>query len=492
MMRMEHQAHKSGWIHCLTGSMAACLLFCLVGCNSNATLRQAQAVYRVGDLQAANEHINTFVAQAGKGVDRVIAYLEQGTIRRDLGNLTGSEASYQVADDQIDRIDQKPDVSVSQEVYASVTNMNNLTYRGYDYDRVMLSVYRALNCMQMGNLPAARVNLIGAYNRQVDAVDRNAKRIAKAQQSADKVASDKGVNVARTRNDSRFSVAMDEHYANLKQYHAYGDYVNPFAEWLQGLYFFADAADGSDMERSRKSMQRTSGMVPANQYVQQDYKMLNAIQQGQAIKPITYVILATGTAPMRGEFRLDIPVFLFATDVDYVGANFPVLKFNPNFLRHLTVLSQGQRYDTQLLVDMDSIVAQEFENDLPGVITRTIISAASKAAIAYGLRKTVKDQDSWEAVAIRVATAAYQVSTNEADLRTWASLPKQFQVARFPTPDNRMIQLQGGPSGSIPVDLIPGKINVVFVRSIAPYVPLIISQFSFVKGSFTWQSAVSN
>jgi hypothetical protein len=482
---MRKQVHNAGGNDCIKviGLMLSVALLCLTGCNSNATLRQAQAVYRVGDLEAANEHINTFVEKEGKGVDRVIAYLEQGTIRRELGNLTGSEASFQVADNQVDSIDQKSDVSVSQEVYASVTNMNNLTYRGYYYDRVMLSVYRALNCMQMGNMEAARVNLIRAYNRQVQAVDHNAKRIEKAQDSANKVAKDKNVNVARTRNDPGFTAAMDKQYANLTQYHAYGDYVNPFAEWLQGLYFMADSADGSDMERARKSMERTAGMVPSNGYVRDDLKMIEAIQQGSKIAPMTYILFATGTAPLRGEVRLDIPVFLFATDVDYVGANFPKLLFNPNFMRNLAISVQGQQYSTQLLADMDSIVAQEFEDELPVVITRTIISAASKAAIAYGVRKSVNNQDSWEALAIRLAAAAYQVATNEADLRTWASLPKQFQIARFPTPDNHTIALQGGPAGSRSVTLQPGLINVVFVRSIAPYVPMAITQFSFGKGS---------
>jgi hypothetical protein len=152
-------------------------------------------------------------------------------------------------------------------------------------------------------------------------------------------------------------------------------------------------------------------------------------------------------------------------------------------MRNLAISVQGQQYSTQLLADMDSIVAQEFEDELPVVITRTIISAASKAAIAYGVRKSVNNQDSWEALAIRLAAAAYQVATNEADLRTWASLPKQFQIARFPTPDNHTIALQGGPAGSRSVTLQPGLINVVFVRSIAPYVPMAITQFSFGKGS---------
>lgn len=491
MMCMTWQDIQSGWRVIGTSALLAVILLCsLAGCNTNATLRQAQAVYRVGDLRAASMHINSYVQNESKDVDRVIAHLEQGTIRRELGDLPGSEASYQVADDTIERIDAKPDVSVSQEAYATVTNLNNLTYRGYHYDRVMLSVYRALNNMQQAQFEAARVNLIRAYNRQGNAVVANTRRIEKAQQTADNVAREKKVNMARTQSDPGFTRLMNQQYGELSKYHVYSDYVNPFAEWLQGLYFFADAADESDMDRARKSMERTAAMVPANEYVHQDQQMLQGDRN--AIEPLTYVIFATGTAPMRGEIRLDIPVFLFARDVDYVGANFPKLLFNANFMRQLNINVQGQHYATQLLADMDSIVAQEFENDLPVVITRTIISSASKAAIAYGMRQTVSDQDSIEALAIRIAAAAYQVATNEADLRTWVSLPKQFQIARFPTPSSRTFIVEGGPTGGKPVTLQPGFINVVFVRSIAPYVPMEISQFSFGKGSSTWQTALQN
>ncbi|MBL4700765.1 MAG: hypothetical protein JKX85_05850 [Phycisphaeraceae bacterium] len=493
MIRMGQGIKKTKWqMSPWVSLLGWTLLLCLTGCNSNATLRQAQAVYRVGDLHAAREHIQSFVAQEGNGGDRVIAYLEQGTIFRELQDLSSSETSFQIADERIDQLDDQPDISLSEEVYSTVTNMNNLVYRGYSYDRVMLSVYRALNNMQLGNFPAARVHLIRAYNRQVQAVDRNAKRIEKAQQVSSEVASDKRVDVARTQNDPGFLSNLKKHYGNLSQYHAYADYVNPFAEWLQGLYFFADAADGSDLERARKSMERTLGMVPANQMVRDDLAMIQAIQNGKPVEPMTYVIFATGTAPIRGEIRLDIPVFLVARDVDYVGVNFPKLVMNSNFLRTLNVHSQGRRYRTQLLADMDSIVAQEFNNQLPIIITRTIISAASKAAVAYGLQQTINNQNSWEALAIRLATAAYQVSTNEADLRTWASLPKQFQIARFPTPANRRIELQGNVAGVTSVSLSSQQINVVYVRSLAPYVPYEISQFSFGKGSSSWQNAASN
>jgi hypothetical protein len=234
-------------------------------------------------------------------------------------------------------------------------------------------------------------------------------------------------------------------------------------------------------------------MVPMNSYVKDDLQMLESVQANrQHIVPMTYVIFATGVAPSRGQFRLDIPVFVFSRDVDYVGANFPTLEMHPNFLRQLNINVQGQRLGTQLVADMDSIIAQEFENELPVTITRTIISAASKAAIAYGLRQTVSDQNSWEALAIRLASAAYQVATNEADQRCWATLPKQFQIARFPTPVDRVIHLDDHLGSPAPVTLIPGKINVVFVRSIAPQAPMTIMQFSFGKGSSTWQTASRN
>lgn len=468
------------------------------GC-SNITLRRAQDAYRSSDLHSAQEQIDNFVAKEGSGVDRVIAYLEQGTIRRSRGDLLGSNDSFEIADHAIARFDEQADVSLSKEALAALTNLNSLPYKGYNYDRIMLNTYQAINYLELGEIEAARIELRQAYDRQNEAVELNASRIEAAEEAAKESKRGEGgrgtdgYDVNRAKKDGKFRASVEAQYAGLDKYQAYADYVNPFTEWLQGIYYMAEAADDSDLERARKSLERVLGMVPDNPYLKEDVETIEEVSRGGTVPATTYVVFATGTAPARGQVRIDIPLFLLTNDVDYVGASFPRLIMNSNYLSEIHVQVGPETLQSRLLCDMDGVIAQEFSNDLPVVITKTLIAAGTKAAIAYALKKSTEKEDSWLAIGTRVLASAYQVATNEADLRTWASLPKQFQYVRFPTPQSRQIQIYTPGRTPIPVDLQEGTVNVVMVRSINSSAPLLVTQFSLGKGARSWQttSAVS-
>lgn len=453
----------------------------LSGCTSGSLLK-AQEAFRHGDVDLARTHIDRYVAKDGSGKDRIIAHLEQGLIRRAGGDIEGSNESLGVADEAIDSQEDQPDVSISRETLAATTNLNMLPYRGTNYDRIMLSTYRALNDLDLGNKDAARVELQRAYERQREAVQRNQKRIEKAEEAATKNDANDGssYDVNRAKKDARFNESLKAQYGDLDRYQAYADYVNPFCEWLQGVYFMAEGADGADLERARKSMERVTGMVPDNPFAKQDLATLEQASKDGTIPAVTYVVFATGTAPRRGQIRIDIPLFLVTDQIDYVGVNFPRLIESNDYLTPLQIDADSQTVSTSLLCDMDAVVGQEFHSDLPVIITKTLISAGTKALIAHGLREATKRQDSWLAIGTRVAATIGQAALNQADLRTWNSLPKQFQYARFPTPASGSLALRSR-TGTVPVSVEPGRINVVMVRSINGYAPLQVSRFVLGK-----------
>ena len=377
-----------------TKLLAACLIPAAAGCN-NATLRDAQDAYRQGNLAVAGARIDAYVASDGEGGNQVIAYLEQGTVRRAQGDYAASNESFAVVNDALTRIDNAPEVSLSRETLAAVTNLNALPYRGYHYDRVMLNTFRALNYLEMGQRDEARVELRRAYQRQVEAVQANAERLEKAREEAQASKTQGNYDAQRAQDDPTFQNNLDAQYNSLNRYAAYGDYVNPFTEWMQGVYYLGEAADGSDLEWSRKAFERVAGMAPDNDYVRDDYAASERISAGGRLEPTTYVVFATGTAPSRGEIRIDIPLFILDTGrVDYVGANFPRLVENPVYVRQLQVRTDRGTYPTQVLCDMDQVVGREFKNELPIVITKTLIAAGTKATIAYALRRSAEENGS--------------------------------------------------------------------------------------------------
>ena len=146
----------------------------------------------------------------------------------------------------------------------------------------------------------------------------------------------------KAQKDPKFQAQMQGAYTNLDNLKPYANYVNPFTVYLDGLFFMANAADASDLERAHKSLERVVGFDPDNNYVKQDLATVNDLINGKPLTPTTYVIFETGCAPVRDQIRIDIPIIV--SKVSYVGAAFPTLKPQGNYLPSLTVTANSSSY----------------------------------------------------------------------------------------------------------------------------------------------------
>jgi uncharacterized protein len=460
------------------GLMLAVSAAALAGCQDyNKSTGSAYNAFESGDYKRAALEA-TDKANKADSHNRVVYRLEQGACERAAGQMQSSNEAFGRADGQISQYDQEPELKVSQEVIAAMYNATALDYRGYQYDRIMMNTYEALNCMEQGDLERARVELNRAYQRQQEAVDKYKAKIEANNQVQQQKRSD--YDVDRAENDPKFKQQMDTDYSDVQteDLSAYKDYVNPFTEYLRGLYLMAAGGDASDLEQAATAMRRVAGMVRDNSYVAEDMQLADAVANGKPIEPTTYVIYEAGLAPERGEIVIHIPLFLVTNRIDYAGAAFPKLKKRRCAFPELEVRTSGGSYRTKLVCDMDKVVAQEFKNELPIVITRTLISAGTKAAADYAVNQATRSNGIANAVA-RIGTAVYQVSVNHADLRTWRTLPKQFSVARFSTPADRQLTLSlpdGHDIGTLQLE--HGVVNVVFVKIVDNPGAAVIRQFS--------------
>lgn len=193
---------------------------------------------------------------------------------------------------------------------------------------------------------------------------------------------------------------------------------------------------------------------------------------------LTYVIFETGSAPYRDQIRIDIPLFLVTSRVSYVGAAFPKIETVGGHADRLSIsTSSGEGFNTALVASMDSVVAQDFKNEWPTILTKTLISTATKATIDAIIQKQVQDQMGVTGgLLFKVASAAAQAAINIADTRTWRSLPKEFQYARLATPADRVLTLSAA-GQSTTIELEPAAVNVVYVKSPAAAAPLQAAQF---------------
>ena len=456
------------------------------GCTS-PTLRQGQEAFRHGNLEGAEELLGRFAKQSRDDENAVIAHLELGSVRRARGRPEASNEAFSTAEAEIERLDRKADLRISKAVEATLTNLSAVPYRGREVERIMMSAYRALNYLELGAPRQARVELRKAHHWQERAVERNAAEIEAARAAVEKRAEERAAHgqvaydVERARSDPRFRRELSQAYAHLDRFEPYGSYVNPFAEWLQGLHYMAQPAEPADLERARKALERTRGMVGENRYVEADLALAEARKDGAPFPDVTYVVFATGNAPKLAETRIDIPLFVAGSPVDYVGAAFPRLVEDESYARYVRVEGGGVVRETATVADMDSLLSRELKDELPAIVAKTLFAAGTKAAIAYALNRATEDDDLLNII-VRVATTAYQYGVNRADLRIWASLPKQIQYARIPTPADGRIRLSAPGGSTATVSVTPHAANGVWVRSYEPGGALHVRRFDLEKG----------
>ena len=175
------------------------------------------------------------------------------------------------------------------------------------------------------------------------------------------------------------------------------------------------------------------------------------------------------------QIRIDIPIIV--VNVSYVGAAFPKLVFHRDHVPELVVKAGDVQAATAPLASMDSIVALDFKNELPVIVTKTLVSTITKAVAAYAVNEAASHQNEVLGLFSRIGTAVTQAAVNIADTRCWSTLPKEFQVACVPTPADRKLTLSVPGGAPVDVNLLDGAINVVYAKSIAIGSPLLVNQF---------------
>jgi len=453
--------------------LAAVIGLLATGCKTYSEKNQVIRYWHQGNLTNAVVEANKVADRNANNKDTVIWRLEQGAVLRANGQFEDSNQAFDAAQEKMNDYAQKAKVRLGQESAALLSNQAELDYEGRAYDGIMLNTYKALNYLALGEPDKARPELIRAYQRQQDAVEDNKQRIQKVQ---DEAAQNKDIAaINRAQLDPGLQSKIQGTYANLDHLQAYSAYVNPFTVYLDGLFFMADAADGSDLERARKSFERVTVFAPDNSYIKEDLAMVDGLLTGQQLPPTTFVIFETGCAPVRDQVRIDIPIIV--TKVSYIGAAFPTLKPQGSYVPFLTVSANGTRATTALVSDMDSVIGLDFKNEMPIVITKTIAATVVKGVAAYAANQAANQQSDWAGLLAQIGTAIYQAVVNISDERTWTTLPKQFLVCHVPTPPDRKIELETPGGGlKIQVTIAPGTVNLVYVKSIDAISPLLVSQ----------------
>ncbi len=359
---------------------------------------------------------------------------------------------------------------IHTEVEAFLTSDNALPYEGEEFEKVLLNVLMALDYAQLGLWDDALVEARKVDHKLLVLADRNQKRMTYSKDALARYLS--GVLYEATGDFNNALVAYRLAHDAFQQYRqAYG---TPTPDLLRQDLLRVSEALGLTQEYEEYK-QNFSGIT---------WQSEASVQGMGELVFITYA----GHAPFKRDAFVDIPFSYDAMNVvlatnlynryasqEYrtaqsilYGLTGRIVRIAiPRFVRRpsgiayteAVIVAHNSRYTSRsvLMEDITAIAVKDLEERLVRTAAKAVARATWKYAMAEGVRVGARSAASGQrdggqligAVAGALAHI-FAVATEEADKRSWATLPDRIHVGRLKVPPGtydvelRHIGLSGG------------------------------------------------
>ena len=436
-------------------SLAVAALVTLCGCNAPKDHLQAfNTQFQTGDY--ANSCLFAQKKISGKtppkGED-LLWTLQLASVERMCKDYPQSLSHFDSAEDMMKHFDLK-DSKVGDAICSTAINDNAVAYKGQEYDGIMMNTYKALDFMAIGNMDNARVEINRALDRQRRAKEKFNAEIQKVQNELNEQKNTSKQNVE----DPKVKKIIEEKYPNLHAFEAYPDFVNPFATYVAGMYYHC----AGEYSKASEMIKETYGMMPQNTYLADELVAIESnINSNKRPRNRVWFIFENGLCPEKKEVRIDLPLFIATSKVQYAGIALPRLESRQKAFEYLTVEADGQQYKTLVVSDMDRVIQTEFKKEFPAILTRAIISATGKAAAQYAMQQNSNSVCS-------IIMAGYSFATTAADVRMWTTLPKEFQIAALPKPADNILKVYKPDATFFDVEIPDCTNAIVYIKAVKP------------------------
>jgi len=389
--------------------------------------------------------------------NNLLWYLNTGLTNRFDGNNSASIKAFDESEWLIKHFqEQLISSDIGQGTASVLVNDTTRPYYGTQYDGVMANTYKAIDYLAMGEADSARVEFNRAIDRQRRAKAFYAEMITKNREAVEAQEKEDGKGVNTDDSMSEADGALQDKYPGLYNFEAYPDFINPMVSYVAGIF----ALSQGDNPKAFGLLKEAYGMNQNNTYIAQDLAYVDDLLDGNNVskEPLVWVIVEDGLAPVKTEWRMDIPVWIFSNNLSYVSLALPrIHKRNSAFDTYS--IAVGDKVSTgHELSDMDRVIMTEFKKEYPAILRRAIFSATTKAVIQYQMQRQAQNNDGKSGLAFAlasIATTVYTIASAQADTRTWTTLPKRFDLIRLERPQGGKITIKTSTGISLPEITLP-------------------------------------
>jgi uncharacterized protein len=436
------------WGVCVSAQFPAAvfLVLLLAGCGPSVNhYFLVDKSLLTSDYQQADAIIRQAEKEYGPK-SRVLYGMDRGMTLQLAGEYEQSNQILEGAEEEVDRLYTR---SIRTETFAFMTSENSLPYEGEPYEQVMINVLKALN--------------YAAMNKWQDALVE-ARRI------------DHRLNVLTDRTKEK-SAYRDDGFARYLTgilYESAGDVNNAFIAYRKAYETF-DATRGwsrtgvpaqlqVDLLRTADALHLSQELIEYQQrFSGTAWKSIQAQQQLAQVVVISY----NGRAPRKEDQFLDLPISLDALQLvllnrgfsqsnrqQYRAADSVLYGLSGRVVRVAlpTMVSQKTQVPvdtislfpsagapvtvrTELAQNVTALANKALSERIPGMTVKALARAALKFSLAEGATRGAqqaagKDAAPWVGLAVGLLTKGLAVASEEADKRSWRTLPDEVHLAR--------------------------------------------------------------
>jgi uncharacterized protein len=454
----------------------AALSGCAAFSNYTKNTEKARVSIAQGNFQQA---LKVFPESSAKGGNEILIRMERGTLLQATDDYQNSAKEFELAARLITDQENKAVISASKtasQAASLLVNEKVIPYEGQDFEKVMVHTLDALNYLMMGNTEDARVEIRNSYRTQQDLYNAHYKDIEKAKKDS------QGVNY-----EDSFKDSSSDSYNRMKQTASsvVSVYQNAFAYYISSLVYELNGEEDEayiDLKKAILSAPNCTAVQKDLIRMSRDLGYRDDLDkwQNQFGKNAPFpkdsidifVVFELGLAPFREQFKLVLPI----PTVGLVSVAVPVYAYVPSLVTGGYVTANGRSDGTSIVSDTDAIASRNLLDDYPILLAKQAVRAAIKGTAT---REAGKQYGGWVQLAAGIAFAI----TEQADLRTWSTLPKQIHTARLFVPKGTseftVTALPGVPGRFSETVQIPANARHIVVLARASESNITVSSKSF-------------
>ena len=436
----------------------------LAGCGPSVNrYLLIEASLRAHDPKGADAIVQRDEKEYGEK-SRVLYGMDRGMTLQLAGDYQQSNTVLDQAEEEVDRLYTR---KIRTESLAFMTNDTALPYEGDPYEQVLINVLKALNYAVLGQWQDALVEA-----RRID------HRLD--------VLSD------RTRDKNAYRDDGFARYLSGILYESTGDVNNAFISYRNAYEVFESSRVWShtavpsqlrvDLLRTAEALHFTQELTEyQHRFPDTRWETSQALQQLAQVIVISY----NGRAPRKEDLFLDLPISLDAlqlvllnrgfsqanrqsnqvVDTVLYGLNGRVVRVAlPRLVPQKThvpvdtvslIQDNGTRVtlNTQLVQSVTALADKALSERMPGITAKALARAATKFAMAEGATRGAqhaagRDAAPWVGLLVGLLTKGLAVASEEADKRSWQTLPDEIHLARVWVPPGRYQVQSQSPGGS--------------------------------------------